>query len=163
MLFGMSEENETQMPIIKKRRIMAVTNDLISKAKICEMIDKKQEERRRKGELEQEKRDQSALVHEQTRKIKEFISTKQGITEKVPTNREIQGNKRKSSTRLDRQMRQSSFGDNDELAKNINVIMSYMEESSKELNEVKMDVQRIIQHLSSEVLPDRGSSSTHVN
>ena len=149
MLFGRSEENETQMPIIKKRRIMAVTNDLISKAKICEMIDKKQEERRRKSELEQEKRDQSALVHEQTRKIKEFISTKQGITEKVLTKREIQGNR--------------SFGDNDELAKNIKVILSYMEESSKELNEVKMDVQRIIQHLSSEVLPDRGSSSTHVN
>ena len=62
-------------------------------------------------------------------------------------------------------MRQSSFddGNNYELAKNINVILSYMEESSKELNEVKMDVQRIIQHLSSEVLPDRGSSSTHVN
>ena len=142
--------------------IMAVINDLISKAKICEMIDKKQEERRRKGELEQEKRDQSALVHEQTRKIKEFVSAKQGITEKVPTNREIQGNRRKSSIRLDRQTRQSSFGDNYELAKNIKVILSYMEESSKELNEVKMDVQRIIQQLPSEVLPDRGSSSTQM-
>ena len=59
-------------------------------------------------------------------------------------------------------MRKLSFGDNYELAKNINVILSYMEESSKELNEVKMDVQRIIQHLSSEVLPDRGSSGTHM-
>ena len=132
------------------------------------VIDKKQEERRRKGELEQEKRDQNDLIRDQTRKIEEIISKKRGNTEKAQTSRAHQGNRQRSSNRFDRQTRQSSFefddGDNYELSKNIiNDILSYMEESSKELNEVKMDVQRIIQHLSSEVLPDRGSSSTHVN
>ena len=99
------------------------------------------------------------MILEQTRRIQDFISKNRGAAEK--TSREHQGYRRRSSPRLDRQTRQTHFefddGDDNELAKNINDILSYMEESSKELNELKMDVQRLISHFSS-VSSDQGST-----
>ena len=167
--FGLSDDNETHMPLIKKQREMAVTNDLISKAKIWEKMEKKQEERRRKGELEQDKKDQKDLIHDQTRKIKEFISKKRGIREKLQSNGSKASGRRGFSSRNDRETRTSSFdyedGDVFELAQNVNAILSYMEDSSKSveensesLNEVKKDIKLIIQHLSSEAVSDKRSS-----
>ena len=49
------------------------TNDLISKAKIWEKIEKKQEERRKRAELDEERRNIKNLIDNQTKSLEEML------------------------------------------------------------------------------------------
>ena len=49
------------------------TNDLISKAKIWEKIEKKQEERRKRAELEEERRNIKNLIDNQTKSLEDML------------------------------------------------------------------------------------------
>ena len=66
-----NEENkELDMWITKEGNLEAsATSDLISKARIWEKIEKKQEECRKRGESEQERRSIKDLINEQTAKL----------------------------------------------------------------------------------------------
>ena len=107
--FDLSEDKETFLHI-KKNREMAVTNDLISKAKIWEKIEKKQEERRQKGEAEQEKLELKEFMKEQnwsqTRKLKNLLVRKANSTEHAEPNESV-ANSTRRSTFFSRQKRSS--------------------------------------------------------
>ena len=53
---------------------MPATSDLISKARIWEKIAKKQEDSRKRGEAEEERRSMKELIHQQTMKLKTIIN-----------------------------------------------------------------------------------------
>ena len=53
---------------------MPATSDLISKARIWEKIAKKQEDSRKRGEAEEERRSMKELIHQQTMKLKTMIN-----------------------------------------------------------------------------------------
>ena len=53
---------------------MPATSDLISKARIWEKIAKKQEDSRKRGEAEEERRSIKELIHQQTMKLKTMIN-----------------------------------------------------------------------------------------
>ena len=53
---------------------MPATSDLISKARIWEKIEKKQEDIRKRGEAEEERRSMKELIHQQTMKLKTMIN-----------------------------------------------------------------------------------------
>ena len=54
------------------------TSDLISKARIWEKIEKKQEDSRKRGEAEEERRSMKELIHQQTMKLKTIINRSRG-------------------------------------------------------------------------------------
>lgn len=64
------ENKELDKWITKERNFEAsATSDLISKARIWEKIEKKQEESRKRGESEQERRSIKELINDQTAKL----------------------------------------------------------------------------------------------
>ena len=64
------ENKELDMYIYKKDKLEAsATSDLISKARIWEKMEKKQEESRKRGESEQERRSIKELINDQTAKL----------------------------------------------------------------------------------------------
>ena len=174
------DEKGTTTIEIKKQNEMAVTNDLISKAKIWEKVEKKREERRRRSELDQEKRELKELIRDQTKKLKEFLSKRRRTTEKAePGGRRKEGKVERPAIApgLGRQTQMSSSFDFDdeiyELTLNVKEMMNVVKtwggpqrenpeierlqeenmrlrEDNKSLTEIKNDLKVIIQHMRSE-------------
>ena len=138
------EKKKTRLLQIKKHREIAVTNDLISKAKIWEKIEKKQEERRQKGEAEQEKQEMKEFVKEQhsnqTRRIQDLLQREHQSAENPEPNESKMGSIRRSTFIL-RQARSPGFEyDHDEtheLLQRANSENKRLKAENKSLREVQ--------------------------
>ena len=142
------QDKEENIFKIKKHYEMAVTNDLISKAKIWEKVEKKQEERRQRSEHEQEKQDLIKIIQDQTRKMKETFMKRRRNPEKDESKVKMNSKKERPSlaTRYDRQTRTSSLEYEDdeiyELTQVVDEMLKTMKDPSK-LQEANLEIVKL--------------------
>ena len=143
------KDKESNIIQIKKQHEMAKTNDLISKAKIWEKVEKKREERRLRTEHQQEQLDQKKLIHDQTRKIKEMLSKRRRIQERPEgkvTNTSHRIRRPSFSSVHERPTKTTSFESDDddisELTHSVAEMLKYMRDYPKP-QEANLEIERL--------------------
>ena len=81
--------------ITKQSHFNPFSNDLISKGKIWEKIEKKQEDRRKKAEIEQERKNVKEMINSQTTKLKKLMSRRWKAVTKMMKESETQNRGRR--------------------------------------------------------------------
>ena len=81
--------------ITKQSHFNPFSNDLISKGKIWEKIEKKQEDRRKKAEIEQERKNVKEMINSQTTKLKKLMSRRWKAVTKMMKESESQNQRRR--------------------------------------------------------------------
>ena len=89
------KEQTIDSVITKQSHFNPFSNDLISKGKIWEKIEKKQEDKRKKAEIEQERRNVKEMINSQTTKLKKLMSRRWKAVTKMMKESETQNRQRR--------------------------------------------------------------------